>query len=545
MAKSSFFSASGINATNTNVIQSSVISAANSAEQAALAFDKLDDRYLGNKTSNPTTDNDGDSLVVGTLYYNTVSNEILVYKDVGWQNLTEALPKAGGTLTGALLGTTSSFSGTTSLNNSSINFGFASGTAEIKAKGSSGSPSANIDLFRTNSAGNTLLGLRVSAEGAVTMDGLLEGVKALQMGGALTGATTINASTSVTAPRLTILAADGVSPNDYVASFKNQEATNSQSFGVSIAAGSTGSDIAFNVVDRDASNVLLRVLGNGSTTIGGASIFNGTVLASGALLSGNLELAYAYPRIKLTDTNNNSDFSIINDNGKFGIFDDTNNDYRLIVSATGNVGIGCTASGKLSIEGDTASSEASHITFKNTQGAKVFAVGGGQSGVTNNGFVIRNVTDNTFPLVISDAGASVFASSVTAPTVNVGSGLTIYSDGNTSRIAETGTGDLLIQGTNLTLADTTTGENFLTAISNGAVKLFYNGSPRLETSASGLTVTGDIEINQGPSIKSGTNSPEASVTAPIGSLFLRTNGGAGSTLYVKESGSGNLGWAAV
>jgi len=88
MAKSSFFSASGINATNTSAIQSSLISAADSAKQAALAFDKLDDRYLGNKTSNPTTDNDGDTLVVGTLYYNTVSNDILVYKDVGWQKLT-------------------------------------------------------------------------------------------------------------------------------------------------------------------------------------------------------------------------------------------------------------------------------------------------------------------------------------------------------------------------------------------------------------------------------------------------------------------------
>jgi len=88
MAKSSFFSTSGINATNTDAIQSSLISAANSAEQAALAFDKLDDRYLGNKTSNPTTDNDGDSLVVGTLYYNTVSNDILVYKDVGWEHVT-------------------------------------------------------------------------------------------------------------------------------------------------------------------------------------------------------------------------------------------------------------------------------------------------------------------------------------------------------------------------------------------------------------------------------------------------------------------------
>ena len=45
MAKSSFFSTTGITATNTNVIESSVISAANSAEHAASAFDSLDDKY--------------------------------------------------------------------------------------------------------------------------------------------------------------------------------------------------------------------------------------------------------------------------------------------------------------------------------------------------------------------------------------------------------------------------------------------------------------------------------------------------------------------
>lgn len=32
------------------------------------------------------------------------------------------------------------------------------------------------------------------------------------------------------------------------------------------------------------------------------------------------------------------------------------------------------------------------------------------------------------------------------------------------------------------------------------------------------------------------------VAATVGSLFLRTDGGAGSTLYVKESGAGNTGW---
>lgn len=42
----------------------------------------------------------------------------------------------------------------------------------------------------------------------------------------------------------------------------------------------------------------------------------------------------------------------------------------------------------------------------------------------------------------------------------------------------------------------------------------------------------------------GSGSPETVVTAPVGSLYSRTDGGAGTTLYVKESGSGNTGWAA-
>jgi hypothetical protein len=38
--------------------------------------------------------------------------------------------------------------------------------------------------------------------------------------------------------------------------------------------------------------------------------------------------------------------------------------------------------------------------------------------------------------------------------------------------------------------------------------------------------------------------PEGVVTANVGSLFLRTDGGANTTLYVKESGTGNTGWVA-
>ena len=51
-------------------------------------------------------------------------------------------------------------------------------------------------------------------------------------------------------------------------------------------------------------------------------------------------------------------------------------------------------------------------------------------------------------------------------------------------------------------------------------------------------------IQSGVFISSGEGSPEGAIIANVGSLYTRTDGGAGTTLYVKESGSGNTGWAA-
>lgn len=46
-------------------------------------------------------------------------------------------------------------------------------------------------------------------------------------------------------------------------------------------------------------------------------------------------------------------------------------------------------------------------------------------------------------------------------------------------------------------------------------------------------------------ISSGSGTPEGAVAASVGSLFLRTDGGASTTLYIKESGTGSAGWRAV
>ena len=62
----------------------SASNAANSATSAAASFDQFDDIYLGAKSSAPATDNDGDALVAGALYFNTVSNTMFVYTGSSW-----------------------------------------------------------------------------------------------------------------------------------------------------------------------------------------------------------------------------------------------------------------------------------------------------------------------------------------------------------------------------------------------------------------------------------------------------------------------------
>jgi hypothetical protein len=75
--------------TNADVLLTAadVISSAASAAAAAASADAFDDVYLGSKSSDPTTDNDGDPLAAGMLYYNTVSNLMRIYSGSAWENV--------------------------------------------------------------------------------------------------------------------------------------------------------------------------------------------------------------------------------------------------------------------------------------------------------------------------------------------------------------------------------------------------------------------------------------------------------------------------
>lgn len=68
--------------------------AAASATSAADSYDDFDDRYLGNKASDPSVDNDGDGLITGALYWNTTDNALKVYTGSAWNNAAFTLGDA-------------------------------------------------------------------------------------------------------------------------------------------------------------------------------------------------------------------------------------------------------------------------------------------------------------------------------------------------------------------------------------------------------------------------------------------------------------------
>jgi len=85
-------------ATSATSAASSASSAQASKDAALAALDSFDDRYLGQKTADPTLDNDGDALVSGALYFNTTDDIMKVYEGSLWV-------AAYASLSGALLAT--------------------------------------------------------------------------------------------------------------------------------------------------------------------------------------------------------------------------------------------------------------------------------------------------------------------------------------------------------------------------------------------------------------------------------------------------------
>jgi hypothetical protein len=71
-------------------VAGSATAAAASATAAAASYDSFDDRYLGAKSSAPSVDNDGNALLTGALYWNSVTNVMFVWSGSAWGSISSA-----------------------------------------------------------------------------------------------------------------------------------------------------------------------------------------------------------------------------------------------------------------------------------------------------------------------------------------------------------------------------------------------------------------------------------------------------------------------
>ena len=126
-----------------------------------------------------------------------------------------------------------------------------------------------------------------------------------------------------------------------------------------------------------------------------------------------------------------------------------------------------------------------------------------------------------------------------------GSDLQIYHDGSHSYISDAGTGNLLLLGNDMRLANADWTKNYLKGVNGGTTAIYYNNGEKLATTATGvdvtgtvvadgLTIDGQVRIGQGDSgtsdmVLKAATSTGVSVGGSTQAAILTTNGtGVGS-----------------
>ncbi len=155
---------------------------------------------------------------------------------------------------------------------------------------------------------------------------------------------------------------------------------------------------------------------------------------------------------------------------------------------------------------------------------------------TDHNFRIKNGLEVGGQLIVTSSGALVvssvqsslsFLDNVKAKFGN-GSDLQIYHDGSHSYIRDVGTGNLKLQGTNLNLQNEGGTKNYLVAVNSGAVQLYHNNNSKIQTTSTGINVTGRIDLDDSNTqLSSGGGN----------SLKIQTNSG------YTEVGAQNTGWS--
>ena len=193
---------------------------------------------------------------------------------------------------------------------------------------------------------------------------------------------------------------------------------------------------------------------------------------------------------------------------------------NVLIGTTDSTGL--TGAGGLKIASSTAGSA----------GAGALVVTGGlATGAASYFGGVVTATSGTSPQLVATESGSLLYAAVQLQATSAG--------GKLWTIASNATGSPLGTASGLSFRDSSIGTTYMNLTTTGLAITGTLSTTGAATFAGAVSVSGTAAT-----WTSGTGSPESVKTAPVGSLYTRTDGGASTTLYVKESGAGNTGWIA-
>ena len=140
------------------------VAAAQAAQAATEAlFDQFGDQYLGPKASDPTTDNDGDPLTQGDIYWNTTDSVLKFYTGAAWvapeaiatNAAAAALASETAAATSETNAATSASNAATSATNAATSATAATGSATAAASSASAAATSESNAAASASAAST------------------------------------------------------------------------------------------------------------------------------------------------------------------------------------------------------------------------------------------------------------------------------------------------------------------------------------------------------------------------------------------------------
>ena len=191
-------------------------------------------------------------------------------------------------------------------------------------------------------------------------------------------------------------------------------------------------------------------------------------------VGGILDVKSTFPQIRLTDTNHNDDFHILNEHGEFKIRDATNNVNRIIINSVGvttfssitNFNQGVNVIGDLDVDGHTNLDNVSIAGITTFSNAVNIA----------NGTISRTSTGSNL-IFQTDLETRLFHSS------NNHVKLTFYGSGETLR------GSIEAQATQIQIKDSG-GRSGLVVAHGAESRLYFNDYQKFTTTNTGAIVTG-------------------------------------------------------